>query len=388
MSTPLIIPDRILRFLNALPVTGEPLEWIPAFRDELCVLLGDVDRVTVNINLSCDFQNPEQYRADMFITRLTSRVEEDGTVVVAQDTGKLPPSERLLDYMRTQGFPVELYHEPHIYNYYVGKQAYLGTVFLWREKNREPISNATRELVASLEPFFIFVFSDIVARRQYAEPADRTFLDALNSLIGAAGLSKQEQRVIILQLFGHSYKEIADVLGVSVDGVKHHLKMIHRKTGARSYTELFAKYFMPRFDLRDNDEDLEEQQGIIPQIKPEGRVITAPSLHNGVYFISDTTLGDRLRKFGEAVYGSIEDFARALKVAPSNLQKYFNGERNPGLAMLQRLHELGCNINGLISGEGAMFADNDPGRALWSRFGVSPDLEVREDEGEAEIASI
>lgn len=387
MSTSLVIPDRVLRFLNALPVTGEPLEWIPAFRDELCLLLGDVDRVTMNINIGCDLRNPETYSPGIFITSYNSaRSNESDGVLVSSGKEEVSQAEQLLEYIRDKGFPTNDYHPPHALDYYIGSQAYLGTIFLWRSCHKEPISKATIDTVAALEPFFIFAFSDLVARRQYSKPTDKTFLDAMESLTGAAGLSRQEQRVIILQLFGHSYKEMADMLGISVDGVKHHLKMIHRKTGARSYTELFAKYFMPRFDLQDNDDDEAEDTPVVEDSVKDGAftVIRPPvqDRSSEAYFVRNTDIGERIRKFGELVYGSVEEYARALKIAPSNVQKYFNGERNPGLSTLQRLNELGCNINALISAEGPMFADNEQGRELWKRFGVSVALEASDDKSE------
>lgn len=41
-------------------------------------------------------------------------------------------------------------------------------------------------------------------------------------------------------------------------------------------------------------------------------------------------------------------------MAPPNLQKYMNNEREPGIGILQKLQRLGCSIDWLISGEGAM----------------------------------
>ncbi len=76
------------------------------------------------------------------------------------------------------------------------------------------------------------------------------------------------------------------------------------------------------------------------------------------------TTGKRIRLFGETVYASIKDFATDLQMAPSNLQKYMNSEREPGMGILVRMLEMGCNINWLLSGKGRMFADNETGRAL------------------------
>ncbi len=386
MTTPLIIPERILRFLNALPVTGEPLEWITVFRDELCLLLGDVDRVAVNVNLGCDLKDPQSYQPAIHIRHFTTDDSEDGELRVEHSVRENTQAERLIESIKDRGFPVDQYLSPSVFNYYLGGSAYLGTIFLWRQQGHSPISDDTLQVMMALQPFFVFALSDLVARRQQIEPADKTFLEAFRSLSVAAGLSKQEQRVIVLQLFGHSYKEIADILDVSMDGVKHHLKMIHRKTGSRSYTELFAKYFMPRLELRENLEG--ENEPSVQEIIASEAVIIKVDVpialnlsHENLFFASKTSIGDRLRKFGEIAFGSIEDFARALKVAPSNLQKYLNGERNPGLGMLQRLYELGCNINALIGQEGSMIADNEPGRVIWDRLGLVADSQAGDPRG-------
>ncbi|MDB5034735.1 MAG: Response regulator [Chlorobi bacterium] len=254
VTTPLIIPDRLLRFLNTLPVVVNPMEWVSSFREELRLMLGDVDRVAVNVNFNCDLRNPLEYTPTVVITNHSS-VDFEDTVSVNARMENSSRSDLLLDELSKQGFPFDQYHSPHSFDYYLEGIAYLGTIILFREIRRSPISEATIELMKGLEPFLSFVLSDLVARRQYADPNVGTFSTALQSLIVEFGLSGQEQKVVILQLFGHSYKEMAEILNISMDGVKHHLKMIHRKTGTRSYTELFAKYFLPKLDLNDPAED-------------------------------------------------------------------------------------------------------------------------------------
>jgi DNA-binding CsgD family transcriptional regulator len=369
-----IIPERVLRFLNALPLSSDPVEWIGVFRDELCLLLGDVDRITVNVNVGCDLRNPQNYKPGVAITKRNSADIEESGVIVTSHFQEGSQAERLIEEFRRSGYPLENYHPPHGFDYYFGGQAYLGTIFLWRELAHEPISQETLETVGSLHPFLMFTLSYIVARRQLAEPDVRIFVDALRGLTTTSGLSTQEQRVVMMQMFGHSYKEMADLLGITVDGVKHHLKMIHRKTGARSYTELFAKYFMPRLDMKGPSEGPEAPSAESEGAPPE---IDTPMLDSGVdaYYTSERTLGERARRFGEIAFGSVEEFAKALKIAPSNLQKYLSGERNPGLGMLQRLYELGCNINSLIGGDGSLFADNDTGRLLRGKFGMTVAVE-------------
>jgi DNA-binding NarL/FixJ family response regulator len=148
--------------------------------------------------------------------------------------------------MRRQGFPFSDYHPPLTFEYLYQEQAYLGTAVFWRERRKEPTSQATIETIRSIRPFIIFALSDLVARHKFDNPVDNVFNSALNEMIDDAGLTSQEQRIAILQLMGQSYKEIADTLNVSLDTVKKHFKQIHRKTGTRGQAELFAKYFTSR----------------------------------------------------------------------------------------------------------------------------------------------
>jgi DNA-binding CsgD family transcriptional regulator len=155
-------------------------------------------------------------------------------------------ADRILDGIRRQGHQLDLLHPPHCIDYYYGGHAYLGTIIFWRDKSKEPISSGTLEFISELEPFFIFALSDLVARNEQARPIDGVFNEALTLLNQEAGLTTQEQRVIVLQLLGHSYKEMADILFVSIDTVKKHFKNIHQKTNTKGQAELFAKYFTSR----------------------------------------------------------------------------------------------------------------------------------------------
>jgi len=151
-----------------------------------------------------------------------------------------------VEAVRRQGLPFELYHPPTGFDYYYAGQAYLGTILLWREIGKPPITEGTLQTMAELEPFLVFALSDLVARHQSERPIGRVFHDALEDLVSEAGLSPQEERIVVLQLMGHSYKEMADVLAVTVDTIKKHFKQIHKKTATRGQAELFAKYFTSR----------------------------------------------------------------------------------------------------------------------------------------------
>lgn len=246
------ISGDIVGFLNALPISSNVLEWGSTFKDSLRALLGDVDRISINVNTNCDLSTSEGSPAILFITQSIDPEDEHGLDVNTARTSSSAPFERLLETFGRQGFPFDDYHQPHCFDYYYGS-TYLGTIFLWREAHKASISEKTLEMLETLEPFIIFALSDLVARHQSEKPVDRVFNNALAALVSEAGLTSQEQRIVVLQLMGHAYKEMADILDVSIDTVKKHFKQIHRKTGTRGQAELFAKYFTSRLipeDLR------------------------------------------------------------------------------------------------------------------------------------------
>lgn len=238
------VSNQVLHFLNALPTSSDSREWIMQFRETLQGLLGDVDRVSVNVNLDCRLDEPEEFTSQISIVQRVMSGDED--VSVAVENRRLTPSERILDDFRRSGMPIDHYNDPVCIDYYFEDVAYLGTVILWREIIKPKISATSLHLMTSLKNFMIFMLSDLVARHQSNRPIDRVFHEALGFLVEDAKLSPQEERVVILQLMGHSYKEMADVLSVTVDTVKKHFKQIHRKTGTRGQAELFAKYFTSR----------------------------------------------------------------------------------------------------------------------------------------------
>jgi DNA-binding CsgD family transcriptional regulator len=238
--------EQFLRFLNSLPIAASPVLWITAFREALQDLLGDVDRVVMNVNLACDINNPRDYQSNQIVTE---HIQEEGSnwggVEVSMIREGDSPHLRLLEDFKRQGYPLERYQPPVGIDYHLAEQAYLGTLFLWREIEKPPISQKTLHIMETLHPFMLFVLSDLVARHRQTRPLD-SFNLALSHMVTTAGLSEQERRVVMLQLFGHSYDQIADRLRLSLDAVRKHVKSIYRKTGTHSYIELFAKYFTPR----------------------------------------------------------------------------------------------------------------------------------------------
>lgn len=236
--------EAILRFLRSLPTGGGTRQWLEMFREALRTLLQDVDRVTVSVNVECDVRYPESYAPELVVAQHVSDSHEPTSVITAlANSGGSGIAGRFITEMRRSGLPVDRYHVPSDFVYYISGVAYIGTIILWRDAAKPAISGETLALMQELEPMIIVLLSDCIARHQRARPLDRAFHGALRRLIQEAGLTGQEARIALLQLLGRSYKEIADLLDISLDTVGKHINSIHRKTRTRGHTELLAKYF-------------------------------------------------------------------------------------------------------------------------------------------------
>lgn len=260
MSTTAYMSIEIIEFLNALPTSLNMEDWIVAFRNALQQLLDDVDRVLVVPNTACDLIDPGSYRPNMWVSqRIGEREVSDASDMLSSSMPEEDrPSTQLLKDFERLNYPLHLYHPPTAYEYYYKGTAYLGAIFLFREKEQRAISSDTLELMDALRPFFIFALSDAITRHHYAKPVDRAYFDALQRMSQDARLTAQDQRIIVHLLLGYSYKETADLLGIKLDTVKKHIKRVHQRTGARSQGELFAMYFTARFGLKvsgDGEED-------------------------------------------------------------------------------------------------------------------------------------
>jgi transposase len=250
-----LIPEDILRFMNAIPITGHSLDWINAFRSALLRLLKDVDRISVNVNLNCNLHDP---LGSTRIQHVTQHITPEGNrrqVAVGSYEKDSLPSDELLEGFRRQGLPLHIYHPPSIFNYYHAGVEYAGTIFLWREREKPAISEQTLTMIGTMEPFMVYAITSHVAWYQNHKPTERQFHEYLQNLIGEANLTQSEQRVAMLQILGHPIKEIAEILSVSLVTVKKHIGAVHRKTATRSINELMAKYFTPRLSESDPNAD-------------------------------------------------------------------------------------------------------------------------------------
>ncbi len=245
--------EPLLNFLNGLPVEAGILEMVEAFRDKLQALLGDVDRVSVNVRVSSRLTEASAGPLEGLNVTHYSAAGEQGSNLVVTSTDDERPSDRLLKVLQDRYAPVDHFYPPHVFDYHAGTHDYVGTIVLWRQLSNPPVSTHTLGLMVRLQPFLTFLFSDMIVRYQHSRPVHNVFQTALVSIGEQCGLTPQERKVLVLQLLGEPYKQIAHTLKISVDTVKHYIKSIHNKTNTRSQGELFARYFSIRPELKGID---------------------------------------------------------------------------------------------------------------------------------------
>jgi transposase len=236
-------PAAVVGLLNSLPMTDDVMKWSSGFRAVLHRLLPDVDRISVNVNRSCDIRSPEKYELDTRINR-SMNLQDGDSASVSSHRRNEAPSVRVLEEFRAKGVPLHEFHPPTIGDFYFqDTPAYLGSIFLWRNVSKAPISVDTIDLFSNLSAFIEFALSDLIARHQVSQPVAGVFAQAADQMFEDADLTKAEKRIVTLALLGHAYKEIAAMMSVSLDAVKKHFHLIYKKTGTRGQADLFAKYF-------------------------------------------------------------------------------------------------------------------------------------------------
>lgn len=241
------LPPKLLQFLNNLPVSGDTVEWIKAFRDELKRFLGNIDHVSININNAYDrFQGDPKGRMTEILHHVTrrSKVEVSVEIDEFQNYVRVRP-QKILEVMRSRGFPLSEYQEPYCCNYY--DHSYLGTMFLFRYKGAPPIPPSVIQTVEALRPFMFFVLSSAVTRNGYIHPGHLAFADIVVMQLDdeVLGLSNLERQILLLRLMGCKMAEIADKTSISIPNVKKQLRSVRKKTGARSGIELITRILAP-----------------------------------------------------------------------------------------------------------------------------------------------
>ena len=244
-------------------------EWLFGLRRALLRFLPDVDHIILNIQHSLELSNLPQGFSD---TIYRHHVLPDGTYV---STFKNPdgdgspvvePHQRILQEGKSQGIPFDRYHPPVCLDLYLdsGKRTlhqlddyftYLGTVILLRSIDRSPFPPSLSDNAEKLRPVLSYIFSGFIARRHQSNEIEYTVQKVFARMKSEQRLTIRETNVLRLEVYGHSYREIADILNISLSTVKTHIRSAYKKLGVGSISEVFGKFFSPRWNIGRNGEE-------------------------------------------------------------------------------------------------------------------------------------
>jgi DNA-binding CsgD family transcriptional regulator len=225
---------RLLRFLNSLTPLEEPIAWIGTFRDALADLLGDVDRISISMNLQAfDLEHRVAYGHE--------NPASVAPMVVPRSAGD-DIAARLINEATLSGFPVDDYHAPAVFCYHAGERTYLAAIILWRSRAMQPIGEASLIMMHTLRPFITYRLSECIDRFMRDDRTARG-AGAMACQIGArTGLDPDEREILALTLAGLSIGAIALRTGLTVASVRKHVAAIHRVTGTFDVGEIIRRF--------------------------------------------------------------------------------------------------------------------------------------------------
>jgi DNA-binding CsgD family transcriptional regulator len=233
---------QFIAFVNSLPITADRSRWMDGLRNALLGLFSDVDRVAININVFCDPIRPPAICEEAISVRFSSNGTKDETAITPLKNISITEE---FEAETGKFVALEKYHPPKYFHYFHESGQYMGSMIFFRFIEKPSTSEETFETMISLENFIKYIYASFLAMQSAAQPFNAAFRDVQSKMEHEAGFTTQERKVMTLKLCGHSYKQIASHLDIALNTVRSHMTSIHKKTGTRSYTELFAKYFVP-----------------------------------------------------------------------------------------------------------------------------------------------
>lgn len=230
----------------------EPALWARSLGDLLMSFFSEIDYAVVNVKSGVDLtKSSRDFVFHQHVSASGELTQEVGSI-----RGKKHKFvyEEMIEQGKRRGFAFEHYHFPPAgFDLFVkpsqekgGDAIHIGSFLLLRKKDQSPFSQETLDLIERLRPFLTFLFTDFIFRNKTTKPGADLFTEAVSKVAGDVGLSAREQEVLLLEMLGHSYEEIGDLLSISPKTVQSHVRSVYQKAGVNRLSEFFARYFTPR----------------------------------------------------------------------------------------------------------------------------------------------
>ena len=245
--------DRLVHFLNLLPLTMDYGEWLTQVRGALMELFPQADIVHILLNPHVDlFVRRETSPRSAFISQSTATAGgEFGKPTMHMGDRKYTVLEdKIISILMEQhNRSIEEFHPPVIFNLHVHRDIHFTTITLLFSRHKANSGDQARADLEKLRPFLTFLFTDGAAREQLGHPERMTVRSAIEEIRERYGLSPREYQVLTLYLFSGSYGRIAKALSISPETVSSHVKSIRSKTGISDRADLLRMIGFPSVDL-------------------------------------------------------------------------------------------------------------------------------------------
>lgn len=224
------IRARVVAMANGLSRSSDPVEFAVRLQALLSPVFPNVDRISINQNLSANFEGRSSPMILSYIR--TYRVADDRVPAIECDSRRLDPSARVLAAIRRSGIDLDSYRAPATLTLELPTGSHAGVIFLWRRVDATEIPDEILALFRRLQPFLTFALSSAIARYQTVHRPYREARLRLGDIMSQAGLTVRQQEALHCRFNGLSARRTAEILNISVATVQRHLQAALKRLDA------------------------------------------------------------------------------------------------------------------------------------------------------------
>lgn len=263
LSLPPASSEKLIAFLNNLPVTSDSVQWSRAMRTLLIETFDEIDYALVNVRVNfpagwtVDAGVPQKIGADLMYRKDVFGAGYEYVPSVRWDKPDSGPKwKKLLEEGERNGFAFDKYHSPVGFDFYIGdmEPEYMGCIVLLRDRGKPIISDGTLQLFEQCRPFLARVFLSHTTLLQSEQPGVYLYNNIMAYIDADPPLTSREWEVVLMLLMGHTYDEAADLLFITKSTMISHVRNIYRKTRVTKLSELFGRIFAPNMVLKKKEE--------------------------------------------------------------------------------------------------------------------------------------
>ncbi|HVK40154.1 MAG TPA: LuxR C-terminal-related transcriptional regulator [Candidatus Kapabacteria bacterium] len=225
MTSKTFTRQSLIALANGASRSSDLEQWASDLRDSLARICPTVDRISTNVNRTANAVHGvgqvDPVTSVHVVDRSESRTSFHITTAPERDAA------HFVDRFRSAGFPVDEYHEPVCFTYFIDGRVYVGSIILWNHAYSRPVDSHTIEHIESLRPFLTYLFVSAIARYTSVNHLFASTLAMISELTVDSKLSRREREVLICRFNGMSVAEVAEFLHISEATVRRHIRSLN-----------------------------------------------------------------------------------------------------------------------------------------------------------------